>query len=394
MNGRKLIWPFSLYFLFFAGVATHRPFLVLYYQSLSFTGAQIGLLTGMAPLITLVSVPLIAGFADRANKHGLIMGLSLLALVLGLVFYPYLKSFALIFGLTLITTVAFSPIMPLSNSATMFMLGDRKGLYGRVRLGGTIGYGVVGTLAGALIEKSGLRFAFWSAAGVFFVVFLVSRKLVYGGEESGDSADRGRTSELLKNPHFLLFLLIAFSGGVSFATLNTYLFPYMKALGAGESMMGLALTIGTIAEIPVLFFASRFIKRFDVYTVMVFSIAMTGLRLLLLAVVADPIFVLFVQLLNGLNYPLLMVAGVPYADEQAPQGLRATAQGLFNTSLGGIGSAIGGFVGGLLLERMGAREMYSVLAGFMALVLVLVSLFRRVLPPEKGVEASNGVPII
>ncbi len=383
MNGRKLVWPFSLYFLLFAGVATHRPYLVLYYQSLSFTGTQIGLLTGMAPLITLVSVPLITGLADRTNKHGLIMSLSLLVLISGLVLYPYLKTFALVLGITILTALVFSPTVPLSNSATMFMLGDRKGLYGRIRLGGTIGFGVAATLAGTLVESYGLKTAFWSAAALFFVAFLASQELVYGGEEGRESADRGRAIELLKSPHFLLFLLIAFSGGISFATLNTYLFPYMKALGAGESMMGLALTIGTIAEIPVLFFASGFIKRFGAYTLVAFSIAMTGLRFLLLAVVASPIFVLLVQLLNGLNYPLLMVAGVPYADEHAPQGLHATAQGLFNASLGGIGYAIGGLVGGLLLDRMGARGMYAVFSVFVALVLALVSLFRRVLPPEK-----------
>jgi PPP family 3-phenylpropionic acid transporter len=265
----------------------------------------------------------------------------------------------------------------------MFMLGDRKDLYGRVRLGGTIGFGVVGTLAGALVEKSGLKIAFWSAACVFFIAFLVSQKLVYGGEAGRHAADRGRVSELLKNPHFLLFLLIAFSGGISFATLNTYLFPYMKALGAGESMMGLALTIGTIAEIPVLLFANRFIKRFDTYALVVFSIAMTGLRFLLLALVASPVLVLLVQLLNGLNYPLLAVAGVPYADEQAPQGLRATAQGLFSASLGGIGSAVGGFAGGLLIEGMGAKGMYLIFCVFVVFILAVVSLIRRVLPPEQ-----------
>ncbi|MFP4393789.1 MAG: MFS transporter [Anaerolineales bacterium] len=389
MNHRKLVWPFSFYFLFFAGVATHRPYLVLYYQSLSFTGAQIGLLTGITPLITLVSVPLITGLADRTNKHRLITGLSLSILVLGLVVYPYFRTFVTIFGITVLTTVVFSSIMPLSNSAAMFMLGDRKDLYGRVRLGGTIGFGAAATLAGALVENYGLKIAFWSATGIFFIASLVGQKLAYGEEESEASEDRRQAGGLLRNPHFLLFLLIGFAGGISFATLNTYLFPYMKALGARESIMGLALTVGTLAEIPVLFFANHFIKRFKAYTLLVFSLAMTGLRFLLLALVAQPIFVLFVQLLNGFNYPLLTVAGVTYADEHAPTGLRATAQGLFNASMGGIGSAVGGFVGGLLFEHAGARGMYLIFSIFVALVLVLVSLLHRVLPPEKGGKSDG-----
>ena len=383
MSYKNRVWPFSFYFLFFAGVATYFPYLVLYYQSLSFTGAQIGVLAGIAPLVTLVSLPLVTGLADRTNRHRLIMGVSFSVVVSGLVLYPFLKTFSLLLGLAIVGNLAFSPILSLSDSATMFMLGDRKDLYGRIRLGGTFGFGLVATVAGSLVESHGLRIAFWSAAGLFFLAFLVSRKLVHGGEEGAKPADMGRASDLLKNPHFLLFLMVGFSAGVSFAAIHTYLFPYMKALGAGGATMGLALTIGTISEIPVLFFVNRFIKRFKAYPLLVFAIAAIGLRLLLLAVAPNPTFVLFVQLLNGFNYPLLTVAAVTYADEHAPKGYRATAQGLFNASTGGIGSAVGGFAGGLLFESMGAEGMYLVCCLFVALILVFVGLVRRALPPER-----------
>ena len=382
MEIKNLTWPFSFYFLIFAGVATYFPYPVLYYQSLSFTGAQIGLLAGTAPLITLVSLPLVTGLADRTNQHKLFMSLSLLVVVSALFLFPFLKTFLPLFILAALSGVFFSPITSLADSATMFMLGDRKDLYGRIRLGGTIGFAILATVAGALVESHGLRVAFWSAAGLLFVAFLVSQKLVYGGEETGTSVDRGRASDLLRNPHFLLFLLIGLSSGISFATINAYLFPYMKELGARESMMGLALTLGTVAEVPVLFFVSRFIRRFKAYALLIFALAMTSLRFLLLAVAPAPTFVLFVQLLNGFNYPLLMVAAVTYADEHAPQGFRATAQGLFNAAMGGIGSAIGGFAGGILFESMGARGMYLVLFIFLAFVLVAVSLVHRALPPE------------
>jgi PPP family 3-phenylpropionic acid transporter len=383
MNFRKFAWPFSFYFIFFAGVAAYGPYRVLYYQSLSFTGTQIGLLVGITPLITMVSLPLITGLADRTNRHKAIMSFSLLVVIAGLIFFPYLKTFMLVFGVAIVFAVFFSPVLSLSNSATMFMLENKKELYGRIRLGGTIGFSIVATVAGALVENYGLKIAFWSAALLFFIAFFVSQKLVHGEEESVKSADRGRASDLLKNPHFLLFLLIGLCGGISFATLNTYLFPYMKELGAGESVMGLALTIGTIVEMPVLFFVNGFIKRFTAYAMLIFSLAMTGLRFLLLGIAPNATFVLFVQLLNGFNYPLLTVAAVTYADEQAPKGYRATAQGLFSAATGGIGAAVGGFIGGLMIEELGAKGMYLVFCGFVILVLVVVSLIRHALPPEK-----------
>jgi MFS family permease len=134
---------------------------------------------------------------------------------------------------------------------------------------------------------------------------------------------------------------------------------------------------------PVLYFVGRFIKRFKAYALLIFSLMMTGLRFLLLAVAPNPTFVLFVQLLNGFNFPLLSVAGVTYADEVAPKGFRATAQGLFTAALGGVGYAVGGFAGGLLFDLMGAKGMYLIFNIFVVLILVVISLIRRTLPSEK-----------
>lgn len=338
----------------------------------------------------MVTLPLITGMADRTNRHGPIMSLSLLVVVVVLAVISYVKTFILILGLVILATVSFTLVLPLSNSAAMVMLGERRDLYSRVRLGGTIGFGIAATVVGALVEHYGLRLAFWIAAGLFFATFLTGQKLVHGDKDAALPSDRGRAMVLLRNPHFLLFLLVGFSGGVSFATLTTYMFLYMKDLGAGESLMGVALTMGTVAEVPVLFYVTHFIKRFSAYTLVVFSIAMTAVRFLLMAAAPGPEFVLIVQLLNGLNYPLLTVAGVTYADEQAPAGSRATAQGLFNVALGGIGSALGGFVGGLLFDGIGPRGMYVVFAVFIVLVLLFVTVVRRALPPEQ--EPASATP--
>lgn len=117
---------------------------------------------------------------------------------------------------------------------------------------------------------------------------------------------------------------------------------------------------------------------------------MTGLRFLLLGLAASPMLVLLIQLLNGFNYPLLTVAGITYADEHAPKGFRATAQGLFNTATGGIGSAVGGYVGGLLFESLGAKGMYLAFFIFVAIVLVVVSAVRRA---EHAEQVNEPLPI-
>jgi uncharacterized membrane protein YfcA len=48
-----------------------------------------------------------------------------------------------------------------------------------------------------------------------------------------------------------------------------------------------------------------------------------------------------------------------------------------------IGSAIGGFAGGLLFESLGAKGMYLAFCIFVSIVLVAVSLIHRSLPLEE-----------
>ncbi len=379
----KKIWPFSFYFLYFAAIAVFAPYLVLYYQELEFNGTQIGLLTGIIPLITLVSVPLWTGLADRTSRHKLVMSLGLLMGVLSLVILPFLHTFILVISLAILFNFFFSPVTAFADNASMHMLSGRKDLIGRVRVGGTIGFAICASIAGVLVEQNGLKMAFWGGALLIFGGFLVSQKLAHGGKSQQRTVNRGRVSELVKDPLWLLFLFSAFTCGTAFSGTNTYLFPYLKGLGAPESMMGLALTVGTISEVPVLLFINRFVKRVDSFSLLILSMFLTGIRLLLFGLVGTPTMALLVQLLNGVNYPLTWVAGVSFSDENAPEGYRATAQGLFSTLGVGLGSSVGGFVGGVILESLGARSLYLILAGFLLVVTVVVWVVRKRLESDE-----------
>lgn len=382
MKYQRFIWPFSFYFVASAAAAVYRPYIVLYYQSLSLSGAQIGLLVGGAPLITMFSLPLMAGLADRTNRHRFVMSLSLLTVIVGLLLFPFLQTFVLLFVLSGLFAIFLSPVFPFANSATMVMLGEKKALYGRIRLGGTLGFSIAAAVAGTLVENFGFRLAFWGAALIYLIAFFINQRLVYSTESEETPSQKGPIRELLKSPRYLILLLLGFAGGISFSSNNTYLFPYLNELGAEESLMGFALTIGTIAEVPVLFFAGWFIKRFKAYGVLIFSTMMIALRFLLFVLAVHPTFVLVIQLMHGLTHPLMGVAGVTYADEHAKSGYQATAQGLFNTALGGIGAAFGGFAGGILFERFGAKGMYLTFSAIVLLILAIASLIKRTLPAE------------
>ena len=277
--------PFTFYFLYFAATAALIPFIVLYYQQLGFTGGQIGLLAGMSPLIVMVGAPFWTGVADSTRRHRLVMSLALVVAIVGALVFPLASTFGQVVLLIVVYSFFAAPIGPLSDSATLTMLAGEKDMYGRVRMGGTIGFGLAALIAGLLVQNYGLRLAFWSYATLMFLALLVSQRFVYGRAAPGDSV-RGHARDLLTSRRWILFLAMAFACGVGFAAINTYLFAYMRELDASELTMGLALTIATLSELPVLFYANRLLGRFGSFGLLVVGMAVTGIRLLLYAAVS------------------------------------------------------------------------------------------------------------
>lgn len=388
--------PFTFYLLYFAALASLMPFVVVYYQQLGFSGAQIGLLTSMGPLITLVALPFWTGLADASRRHKLIMSLAICAAVVSGVLFPLLGTFLPLVLLVAFYSIFSSPIASLSDSATMAMLGGEKAMYGRVRLGGTIGWAVAAPLAGMLVQNYGLQMAFWGYAAIMFLGLLVSTRYVFRQSTVSSAAQsislKVGARRLLTDRRWLLFLCMSFICGAGLSTINNYFYPYMGELHASKTTMGLALTLSTLSELPLLFFSNRLIKRFGSYGLLVLGMAATSVRLLLYAVLGTPTLVLIFQVFNGLAFPMFWVAGVAYADEHAPAGMSATAQGLFGAITFGFGAAGGSFLGGLLMAWIGSRAMYLTFGLTLLFSLAVITLIERHLraqPPPQTDSAQN-----
>jgi len=236
-------------------------------------------------------------------------------------------------------------------------------------------------LAGVVVQRYGISLAFWGCAFLFILALTVGQKLIHNPQRTRDSTRVG-ISHLLTNPRWLLFLAVAFAGGLALAGTSIYLFPYLEELGTAEAIMGLILMIGTFAEIPVFFFGHHLVRRFTPYRLLMGAMLLTGLRLLAFAASSTPIQAILVQMLNGLTFPAMWIAGVAYANENAPAGLSATAQGMFGTMVFGVGAAVGGFFGGLLLESLGGGGLYLIYGIVVLLILAIVALLQRRIPAE------------
>ena len=104
-----------------------------------------------------------------------------------------------------------------------------------------------------------------------------------------------------------------------------------------------------------------------------------------------PWLLLITQLFHGLTFSAMWVAGVSYANQSAPPGLGATAQGLFNGVYMGIGSATGAMIGGILYQEFGGAIMYRYMSIFVTASVILFLILQRIFNPEKTIQIPRNI---
>ncbi len=372
----QVTWAKAYYFLYYGAAAALIPYLVIYYDMIGRSEREIGVLTGIAPLVTLVSAPIWGGYADRTGRHKSVLNIALLIATVAVTALSTVSNFMILIPIVILYAVFISPVIPLVDNSVMAMLGNARRRYGRLRLWGAIGWGISAPFVGWLIEHSGIHWSFISYVILLLTGLIVLNKLPVQSSGLTSNFWAGLRAFSLDR-RWLSFLALVFMGGISLSAVSSFLFLYMNDLGSGNTIMGLALTTATVSEIPVLFFGERLLARFGSAGLLKVAMFFIGLRLIGYTLTSIPVSFLWVQLLHGLTFSAVWIAGVSYAAEIAPEGLGATAQGLFSGTVLGISAAVGSLLGGILYQAFGAVVMFRLMGSSTLLVLVLYLLVER-----------------
>jgi PPP family 3-phenylpropionic acid transporter len=366
----------AFYFLYYGAAASLIPFLVIYYERLGLSGRQIGFLAAIPPFVFLISAPAWGAAADATKQHKRLLMVAIAGALAVVFIFSRTTAFVWIIPVAVVYAFFAAPIMPLVDASTMDWLGEKRNLYGRIRLWGAIGWGITAPLIGWLIERSGVQWAFYGyiilmLGGLVVAWFLPIR------ETSAQQPFWSGMRLFAGNRQWLLFLAVVFIGGTCMAIILNFLFLYMNDLGVSKTLMGLTLTFATISELPIFFYSNRLLNRWGARGLLLIALAATVVRALAYTVVSDPWMFLVVSLLHGLTFSAMWVAGVSFADSMAPEGLGATAQGLFSAVLLGLGGIAGGLIGGFLYDELGVVAMFRWAAAFALVGLVVFALGSR-----------------
>jgi len=348
----------SLYFTIWAAVGAFWPFIYVYYRSqIGLTGAQIGFVVMIGAAMGTISAPLWGMLNDRLGRTRLLLTLQSLGLVAVCLTLGQLRTFGSILAAAGLFSVFASPIMPLLDSTTLRLLGERRDLYGSYRAWGTIGFVIACALAGFLIERIGMGLIFGAYSAGVFIFWLLSLRLPDQRSIRGPSRLVG-LNQMIRQRAWLIFVSSVFILWFSVMGAFAFLGIVIVEMGGAQSLVGLAATIAALTEIPTFQYSARLLQRFGPPRLLAIAMGVYVFRLLLYALMPTASWVLWLALLQGASYGIFLVGAVAYANELAPAELKSTAQGLLVSimSLANLGA---GLAGGWLLDHVGHRGLFA-----------------------------------
>ncbi|XP_011504820.1 PREDICTED: uncharacterized protein LOC105367748 [Ceratosolen solmsi marchali] len=282
------------------------------------------------------------------------------------------------------------------EGAVIAILREHKADYGLQRIYGSIGGMISSPLSGMLIDyASNLQgypdfrpaFYLYAALKIFSSVLMLWIDLEFKAPASNVFSD---VVSVLKNVEIAALLAACFVLGTAWGYIESFLFWLLEDLGASRSLMGITITVGGIAGIPLLVLSGPIINKIGHANVIFIGFIFYAIRLLGYSLIYNPWLCLIFEALESVTSSLSFTAAVTYAAKLSTTTTDSSIQGLLGGLYYGVGKGSGSLIGGYLMKAFGTRPTYQIFA-VMSLVTGLIYLLFNItyLMKQPQVEGND-----
>lgn len=368
-------WASTFYFGYFAALGIMGPYLLIYYQREEITIQLAGILLAVPTVLSLFVNPMWGGIGDFFKLTGKLLPLIQLLTIPAVIMISFSHAFLPILIAVILYGICWNPVSSLADHSVLSMLGEDSYDYGKMRIWGSISYGIVSLVGGIIVEHANIQWVFWLFAVFALVSAYASKRLPESNKIGLGDSYWSAIKNFSANPTWIAFLIGALFFGIGLNIQGDYFILDVKALGAGEALFGLSLTLSCLSEIPIFLASPYLLRRFKPRKMIVIAFLFLVIRLLLISFLKDYRWVLATQLMHGITFSLMYSAGVNYINDITPAGMGASAQGIFGAMLWGIGGAVGAVFGAQIFAWKGPSMLFLSAAGVAGIGLIVFYIF-------------------
>jgi nucleoside transporter len=325
-------------------------------ENLHSSGVQIGAAYSALAIATMISPFFVGLVADRYFAAQRIMGvLHILGAVL-LFCATVIHNNTAFYWIILLYSLLYMPTIALSNSVAFGQMNDPGKQFPWIRVFGTIGWIVAGTLVGNL-KWEPTTHTFQLAAAASVLLGLVSFTLPSTppkGIAADASASKALGTEafvLFKYKPYLIFFIAAILICIPLSFYYGFANPFLNELGmnnaAGKMILGQISEGLFIIAIPFLF------NSIGVKKMLLLGMTAWILRYICFAYgnIGASSWMLYAGIiLHGVCYDFFFVTGYMYTEKKAGEKIKNAAQGLFTFATYGLGMFIGTWFSGYIVD--------------------------------------------
>jgi PPP family 3-phenylpropionic acid transporter len=318
----------------FAVIGIQLPFFPLWLEAKGLTPADIGLVLAAPMLVRLLAVPAIARIADHQAALRQTLIIASLAATAGCVSIGLSQSFSTILAAVVVTGLAFTPLIPLADAYALKGLGKGAAGYGPIRLWGSAAFIGANLTAGFLADLIARNHLIWLMLGAFVLAAGAAAILRPLEDEGAKVAlPHGHLWQFLLSPALVTVVAAASLIQASHAVYYSFSSLDWAAQGFSGAAVGALWALGVLAEIALFAAAPRLPSAVGPWALLGFGAAGGVVRWTAMAL-DPPMFVLpLLQLLHAFSFGATHLGSVQILGRLAPNGLGATAQGVFATAL-------------------------------------------------------------
>jgi MFS family permease len=395
-----------------------------------------GMILNAFPIAAVIGMFFSNQFADRNFAAERFLSFSHFVGGLAILGCGFTKSFWPFFWLMFIHCILYVPTISITNSIAFANMKDPQKEFGLIRMGGTIGWiaaawpftfilvdwakvhaanpqGITawfGTVFASGLQgqdfQSATRWTYIVSGIISLTLAAFSLTLPHTPAKSkeegaGESLAWLEALRLLKHPFVLVLWLVTFIDSFVhncyFNWTGTFLGTAQTAGGVGipGNWIMPVMTIGQVAEILTMLVLGVTLKKLGWRWTMILGIMGHALRFAVYAFFPQSAgLIIAVQILHGICYAFFFATVYIFVDAYFPKDVRASAQGLFNVMILGIGALMANSICPRLIQHtfkhgdlVDFRGLFLVpcYAGIFAMLLLLVAFH-----PPKNVEATGG----
>ncbi|WP_239454020.1 MFS transporter [Bacillus suaedaesalsae] len=371
----------TFYFLTFLGIGALNPLLPVYLdETIGLSGAQIGLIMSLSPVVMIVIQPMWGLLSDWTQKPRLLLTIAtLLTSLIGIV-YSFANVYVSLIIVAITLSMVQSAMIPISDSITLNYVQKTRGNYGSFRLWGAIGFAVAVIIAGRMAETFGNSVIFYIFSAVLFIAALFSFRLPEESQQSVQTSMFTGIKSLRKQKKYMLFLFTTFLILGPILANNSYFGLFVKDIGGTLTGIGLAFLFAAGSEAPFMQFANRFIQKLGMMKVLLIAALISMVRWYFYYFEPSLVLVYATTIAQGFSVGLFIPAALQYVRDIAPKEVRVTAISIYSAVGNGLGSWFCIYVGGLLLEWFSIQMVYlfyGMLTSIGIVSLVIISRLER-----------------